>query len=197
MKTKDIEEGRRMSFGRKELHLKVTPIIIAIVVITSLNSCVIAPWHGDNGRPGNAFVALTWTNAKPEYIDAGSSGIPPVFYWDEYYPAMPGYYTLYYEGSVWNAYAKSFYAWEINYEIWRMEGEDGGLYHHGADGADTYFTLECNPYGPYVYEDINKNQPVDYEIIQNSGDEITIEKINNGFGIRVTYKKAEPGSIEK
>lgn len=197
MKTQDIEEGRKMSFIKTGMHIKKMLIMIAISGLFTLNSCVVAPWYGDDGHPGNAYVSLTWIDAKPEYIDAGSSGIPAVFYWDKYYPARPGYYTLYYEGSVWNGYAKSFYAWEISYEIWRMEGEDGGLYHHGDNGADTYFTLECSPYGPYVYEDIYKGQAADYNVIQNSEDEITIEKTKNGFGFRATYRKAGPGSNEK
>jgi len=196
MKTKDKEEGRKLSFLWKNTPIRIS-IILFFISGLLLNSCYVTPWYGEDGRQGNAYVALTWVDAKPDYIDAGPSGIPPVFYWDQYYRAVPGYYSLYYEGSVWNGYGKSFYAWEIYYEIWRMEGENGGLYYHGADGADTYFTLECSPYGPYIYEDLYKDQPAGFELIQNSEDEVTIEKTDGAFRLRATYKKVEPGNHQK
>lgn len=194
MKTKAIEEGRKMSCKGEILPFKILMLVSLGFIIFSFNSCYVVPWHGEDGRPGNAYVALTWVDAEPEYIDAGSSGIPPVFYWDEYYPAYPGYYSLYYEGSIWNGFNKSLYAWEVNYEIWRIPGEEGGMYYHGADGADTYFTLECSPFGPYVYEDIYKDQSLTNEVTPNM---FTIEGYENGFGFKATYKKVEPGSYQK
>lgn len=184
-----------VSSGRKMMPKKFMLIILSAGMLL-LSSCYEEiPWRGSDGRPGTAYLALTWIDDEPSYINAGTASIPGYFYWDEYYRATPGYYTLYYEGDIRMGNNWSSYAWEIEYEIWRMEGEKGDLYYHGRDGEDTYFTLECSPFGPMVYEDF-KNTAVDYEVLQQSPDEVTILKSKNDFKLKITYRKAEKRNHE-
>jgi len=159
-----------------------------------LSSCYSEPWYGQNGRPGNAFLSITWIDAQPDYIDAGTGDIPPVFQYGKYYRSWPGFYTLYYEGRFWSGQAHAFYAWEVDYEIWEVAGEPGGMYYNGADGCDNYFTVECSPYGPWVYGPGYKSAelPDGYELKESSEDKVVIEKEDTNFGIRITYKKVTP-----
>ena len=188
-KRNDVVENTKTKFS------KINLAILAVLSLTFfLTSCYKEPW-GRDGRPGKAFLQLTWVEEEPDYIDAGTSAIPEYFYWNEYYLITPGTYNFYYEGEVWTGYGWAFYSWEIDYEIWSNAGEPGGPYYIGRDGADSYFTIECSPYGPYVSEyykgtDIKK----DYELIGDTGDEIIIEKKKEDFTMRVTYKKVEKRS---
>ncbi len=150
--------------------------------------------EGRDGRPGNAYLSLTWAYDIPNYIDAGTGAIPPYFEWSRYYMAYSGYYTLYYEGNYWNGYAWGYYAWEVNYEIWVNSGEPGGYYYDGLDGADTYFTLECSPYGPYAYKDEQiggGDTGNGTKLISDKDDEIVIMKEKKNYSMKVTYKKVE------
>ena len=159
-----------------------------------LSSCYTEPWYGHNGRPGNAFLSLSWIDAKPDYIDAGTGDIPPMFQYGQYYNAWPGFYTLYYEGRYWSGQAHAFYAWEVDYEIWKTTGEPGGMYYDGANGPDNYFTVECSPFGPWVYGPGYKTSelPDGYELKESSDEKIVIEKEGNDFGITITYRKVSP-----
>ncbi len=156
-----------------------------------VTSCYVEPWYGRDGQPGRAYLSLTWIDTKPEYIDAGTGAIPPVFQYGKYYRAYPGFYTLYYDGHFWNGQAYAFYAWEVDYEIWAVAGEPGGMYHNGANGPDNYFTVECSPFGPWVYGPGYKDEelPEGYELKENTGERVTIEKKGTDFGITITYKK--------
>lgn len=176
----------------KTIFSKINLAILAVLSLTLfLTSCYKEPW-GSDGRTGRAYLALTWVEAEPDYLDAGTSAIPEYFYWDEYYRIISGYYNFYYEGDVWTGNRWAFYSWEIDYEIWTNAGEPEGFYYNGRDGADSYFTIECSPYGPYVSE-YYKGAVIekDYEVIEDTGDIIIIEKEKEEFTIRVTYKKVE------
>ena len=155
-----------------------------------LSSCYQEPWYGHNGQPGNAFLSLTWVDAKPEYIDAGTGDIPPVFEYGRYYKSWPGYYTMYYDGRFWNGQAHAFYAWEVDYEIWETSGEPGGMYYNGANGPDNYFTIEMSPFGPWIYGPGYKSAalPEGYKLVEEDEEKIVIEKEDTSFGIRITYR---------
>jgi hypothetical protein len=172
-------------------------LIILALAAFILSSCYREPWYGRNGVSGNAFLSLTWVDVKPEYIDAGTGDIPPVFEYGRYYKAWPGYYTLYYEGRFWNGQAHAFYAWEVTYEIWETPGEPGGMYYNGANGVDNYFTIEMSPYGPWVYGPGYKSSelPEGYKLIKSSDKEITIEKTDACFGITITYRNVADSNI--
>lgn len=159
-----------------------------------LSSCYTEPWYGCNGRPGNAFLSITWIDVQPDYIDAGTGDIPPVFQYGKYYMAYPGFYTMYYDGSYWNGQANVFYAWEVEYEIWEVIGEPGGMYYNGADGVDNYFTVECSPFGPWIYGPGYKSSelPEGFELKESTDDKVVIEKEGTDFGITLIYKKVDP-----
>lgn len=177
------------TFRKYRGNRKARLLIVLILGILSLSAC-----HKEyiiiDGAPGKAYLALIWTEIEPDYIDPGTFAIPDLFYWDEYYRITPGFYTMYYDGSY---YDKGFYveyAWEIDYEIFENPGEAGGYYYVGRNGEDNYFTLECNPNGPWMYQDF-KNAPIasDTKIKERSTDKIVIEKQKGNFIMKITYKR--------
>lgn len=176
----------------RKLHRAGSGLSLVILILL-LSSCYKEPWYGRDGAAGNAYLSITWADAQPEYLDAGTGDIPPVFEYGRYYLARPGFYTMYYEGRYWNGQALAFYAWEVDYEVWAVAGERGGLYYNGARGADNYFTIECSPYGPWVYGPGYKTAqlPEGFELIEESEEKITISKESSSFGITISYKKQE------
>ena len=189
MKPRVLKEA--LASGRRVMSRKSGAVLIFILIL-SISGCYKEPWYGSDGRPGEAFLSATWVDDEPEYIDVGTSSIPYHFAWGEYYRAYTGYYTMYYEGEVWMGNRWAFYAWEIEYEIWREPGEPGGKFYHGRDGADTYFTLECSPFGPMVYEDFKSSaSDQEVQVLSDTGDEIIMLQEKNGFGLKATYRKVE------
>ena len=189
MKANVLKSAKKAALGIMGLQFRW--LLLLLLAVTILSSCYKEPWYGRNGQPGNAFLSLTWIDVKPEYIDAGTGDIPPVFQYGTYYKAWPGFYTLYYEGRFWNGQANLFYAWEVDYEIWVTAGEPGGMYYNGANGPDNYFTIEMSPYGPWVYGPGYKSSelPDGYQLKEASDDKIIIEKSGTDFGITLTYRK--------
>jgi hypothetical protein len=161
--------------------------VLIIIAGLGLTSCYIE--RGYDGMPGNAYLSLEWVEDAPSYLDAGTSDIPPRFEWGRYYLTQPGYYSLYYEGSFWDGWIYSFYAWEIDYNIYRNSGTPGGPGYNGTRGADTYLTILLSPYGPFT-ERWNKSLPSDgYTIREFSDDLITIESVGDEYTISITYRK--------
>jgi hypothetical protein len=150
-------------------------------------------YYGYDGRPGRAYLSLTWANEIPEYLDAGTGAIPETFRWGEFYRAYPGYYLMYYEGSVWNGFGWTFYAYEVEYEIWINEGEPGRPYGvDGRDGADTFLTIECSPYGPFLYN-TEKSTTVTkkYEVLMETDELIQVVQKGDVYSMKITYTKVE------
>ncbi|MEN8225870.1 MAG: hypothetical protein ABFS05_10995 [Bacteroidota bacterium] len=168
--------------------------VYLLLITLFITSCYVEPWYGRDGRLGNAYLAISWVDAEPQYLDAGTSIIPAVFEYGRFYRAWPGFFTMYYDGRFWNGQAYAFYAWEVDYEIWTVAGEPGGVYYDGADGSDNYFTVECSPYGPWVYGPGYKSAalPDGYDLVENTDEKIIITKEGSTFGITLTYKKVDP-----
>lgn len=167
------------------------PMILAVLLLFS--SCE----KGYDGDPGMAFVSLIWTEDEPDYVENDNEFIPVSFIWDWYYPAAPGLYFTFYEGTHRAGGQLYEYAWEIEYEVWENPGKAGRPFVDGDNGPDAYFTIECNPYGPDTYYEEaypEKSASAIYnsDTLLNNGNEIVIEKSNNNFSMRVTYKKVEP-----
>jgi hypothetical protein len=183
--------------AEKALAGKVTPqsktIFFLMILVLLISGCYKeTDWYGQDGRQGDAYLSLSWIDNEPAYIDAGTSSVPAYFYWNEYYRAYPGYYTLYYDGEVWMGNRWAFYAWEVDYEIWRMQGEQGGMNYNGRDGEDTYITLECSPFGPMVYEDLKSGELMPgIEILQQTEDSISIQIEKEGYALKATYRKVK------
>ena len=145
-----------------------------------------------DGAPGRAYLAFTWTEHEPEYFDPGTYAIPDVFYWDEYYRISPGLYTMYYDGAYYDRGNLIEYAWELDYEIYITPGERGTPHYIGRDGVDNYFTLECNPYGPWMYQDFKSSEITPgLKVKEVSEEKIVIEKEMSNYTLKVTYKKVE------
>lgn len=187
---------------RRDLKLlprKIKFILAVFILITGLYACV--P-YGYDGMPGDSYLAVTWYRTQPDYLDVGTSDIPPVFEWGAFYRAWPGYYTMYYEGSYWNGYRYARYAWEMNYEIYRIAGEPGGPNYNGADGPNTYFTLECSPFGPEIYTDTryykkgnDQIEKPEKEMLTGQTDSVVVVK--NDLKLKLVYKKVEPRTEQK
>ena len=175
----------------KNKFRKTTSIAALMFAIGGLflTSCETVGYDGLDGR---SYLALTYTGDEPDYIDAGTGSIPEYFYWDEYYRARPGFYTMYYDGVFYKGFSLREYAWELDYEIYFLEGEPGGYGYNGSDAPDTYFTIECNPYGPYYYEDSYKASLAEgTKVLSESEDKIVVEKTKGQYGMKVTYSKVE------
>jgi hypothetical protein len=167
----------------KTLTLTLTSFAFLITLLTT--SCE----KYSDGIPGKSFMSLSWSTDEPDYIETGNSSFPQSFYYDDYYETRPGYYTLYYEGKVWNGYSFAKYAWEIDYEIWVNPGEISHGNYNGLDGADNYFNIDLSPYGPYSSMD-NYRKSADYKetIKEISPGIFQIIKNSNGCNIKITYK---------
>ena len=193
MKTRVTQRVKREV---KKIYSKKFIWLLSITLGFILSSCEI-DHYGYDGRPGRAYLSLSWDVQEPDYLDVGTSSIPTVFYWDEFYRAYPGVFLLYYDGSIWNGRRWISYAWEMEYEIWQVPGEPGGYHYNGADGPDSYFTLVCSPFGPDIYDEYiyyKKNEEkvdVDekFESVNESGE---ISKTFKGFGVKIKYRKIEP-----
>jgi len=156
------------------------------------------PYHQTYGYDGDAFLSLTWSNDRPDYLDAGTADIPAYFEWGRYYHVRSGFYTCYYEGYFWDYTHYATYAWEVDYEIWINYGVNSNHSHPAYNGADTYFELELNPYGPYVYHPYKSSEveDVDFEVLEESADKIVILKKTEAFSMKITYKKREATHLD-
>lgn len=148
---------------------------------------------GRDGYPGKAYLALHWDLDEPDFIDAGTSDIPPVFEWGAYYLTNPGIYTFYYDGEDWDGYRWNEYAWEVDFEIWINPGEQGSKYYDGLDGMNNFFSIVCSPYGPDVLYDGKsyKKTTASESKIPDVGTKITRELTSNDLQMKVTYKRVD------
>ncbi|NOZ46434.1 MAG: hypothetical protein GXO79_06590, partial [Chlorobi bacterium] len=182
---------KRNSRNRSILQF-LNNIFILLIIAISFSSCE-EDYYGRDGRDGNAYISLSWANEIPEYLDAGTGDIPKTFKWNQYYKIYPGFYVMYYEGSVWNGFGWTNYAYDVEYEVFVNEGESGQPYGiDGRDGADTYLTIECSPYGPYLFSNeksgkVNKR----YELIEKDENKIQVLQKSGKYSMKITYKKVD------
>lgn len=182
--------AEKIGIKRENAFIKPGVTLVFLASLSLILSSCEKPWHGRDGRTGDAFLALTWQVEPPAWIDAGTGAIPPVFNWGAYYRVMPGYYTLYYEGRVWTGSAMAHYAWEVTYEVWVVAGEPGDWYYNGADGPDNYFTIECSPYGPYIWNSYKSLSTTENTtVVRDTGDEIVILQKGMGMSMKATYRR--------
>jgi hypothetical protein len=174
--------------------LLMTAIALTTFLLLTSTSCKV----GNDGRPGLAYVAFEWEEVKPDYIDCGTSAVPPDFYYGTFYRISPGWYTAYYEGQVWNGQAWGSFAWEMDYEIWVNPGQRGGYGYNGRDGLNTYLTFVCNPFGPRLYrsESDLRKAPVERETdireLVPLGEEIHLEYEFEDYTVKITARSVEP-----
>lgn len=189
MKTKECRSLECVRSRRKTSRIYILGLSISIAALLTLTSCYKEPCRGLDGRPGRAFLAVTWVDGQPDLINSGNSAIPTVFDYGRFYLSYPGLYQFYYEGRIWNGHASAFYAWEMDYEIWIHLGEPGGCGYNGVDGPDNYFTMECSPFGPYLYLGNYKSDSTSARIIEQSDDSGVMELKGESHTIRMTYRK--------
>lgn len=198
MKRLSNKIGKRISEKSEEkVPQAKIQMLLAVLLLLSFSSCQ-KSWYGSDGLPGNAYLSLSWHVSEPTYLDAGTYAIPSVFYWEDLYKISPGYYDLYYEGSVWNGMYLANYAWEVMYEIREISGERGDWYYNGLDGPDNYFSIECNPSGPFIRSDY-KSTALDekYSLVEESESEIIVKQKGEGMDLIITYKKVSPRTKTK
>lgn len=165
-------------FSRKTL-----PFSIILIVLLGLASCTEEIWIMESPQTSNAYIALSWTEDEPDYVDAGTGAIPTIFYWNDYYHIHPGFYTLYYDGLYNDGFDFIEYAWEVDYDIYT----NGGPYYD-----DNYFSIDLNPYGPYVGLDF-KSSPTNqnFKVLEQNEKKIIILKEEKEYSLKVTYRKVE------
>lgn len=169
-------------------------VAMLLALSCSFSSCE----KGEYGEPGFAFVAFSWVDAEPDYLEIANDFIPAVFYWDWFYRVDPGIYYVYYEGK----YGRNDYAWELEYEVWEKEGKRAEfVWLEPENGPDAYFTVELSPFGPEViYEEVEVEKQ---GYVDNSdshpmevGQEVILEKHHEGYSLRLRYKRVEPRNIK-
>jgi hypothetical protein len=141
-----------------------------------LNSCVyVVDTPGPDGQPGEAFFGVDYDYALPYSYWDDNRSIPfnPVL--GTYYPTGTGIYNFEY-------YINPYDYWYGTYQVFRNAGQLGGSGGRpGADGADTYLMLICNPDGFY---EVRSN----YKVAGALGETIVIEETvgENRFRIEMT-----------
>ena len=73
-------------------------LIVAAILLLAVILLILSCEKGSYGEHGLAFVAFTWIEDEPEYIEIENEFIPAVFYWDWFYRVDPCIYYIYYEG---------------------------------------------------------------------------------------------------
>jgi len=178
------------TFSKKQIFYIATFMLLSVILLTSCEK----DYWGRDGNPGRAYLALTWYDNEPDYLDIGNTEIPHQFYWDEFYRVTPGFYNMYYEITYesWG-FVKS-RAFEMDYEIWEESGEAGRLNYNGQDGRDAYFTLELDKKGPSIYHELSyKSEDTQEPEIGNAeiNKNFTITQKKNGLGIKITWREVE------
>ncbi len=177
---KTAERKNRPSGLKKR---KLLSYSILLITLLGLTSCSEDYWIIESPQRSIAYLALTWSEDEPDYIDVGTNAIPEVFYWNDYYHIHSGFYSLYYDGLYNDGYNYIEYAWEVEYEIYT---------NNGSYIEDNYFSIDLNPNGPLVYLDykttsINSN----FKVLENSKSKIVILKEEKGYLLKITYNKVE------
>ena len=149
---------------------RIAIFLLPLLMILFMSSC-----HKDRIDYGYSFLRLEYHSVQPDYIDTYDTPLSTNFYWGTDYRVSPGNYSLYYEGHYHDTYGYVEYAWEIFYEIYRYKDYD--------IAPDVYFTIECNPEGPYMYDDV---------LYKNKMDKYNIEKEDGNYKIKITYNRVEP-----
>jgi hypothetical protein len=112
-------------------------IIISIVFILLLASC------GVSGDPGHCYISIDWEYYNEDYrvyyYDDNNPEVPELDLIDAgyYYDSYPGIYEYSYESED----EHNWYSYTGTYTLIQNLGFQGGLFHDGLDGADTYFDL--------------------------------------------------------
>ena len=183
---KEVGKNIREKYSKSSLFLRLG-LLLSVV----LYSCEAHIFIEEEVFPGDAYIALSWTDDEPDYIDPGTNAIPNVFYWDDYYYINPGVYSLYYDGEFNNGSGFIEYAWEVEYEIYINWSDEVDYY----EDIDNYFVLECNPLGPYVFMDYKSSKlNEDLKVLNESDTEIVVLKENKNYSLKATYKKVKKRS---
>lgn len=163
-------------------------ILVASLLI--MQSCIIEAPVGRDGLDGNAFFSMNYGEKEPYFVDAGGV-IPDNFYWDSYYKTYSGYYTVYYEYEYFTNMGRIIEPWEIEVEVFNIQGEPADHNYDGQDGNDVYFDLILFPDGAYDFTHniaYNKSE----HTLSSVSERTQIgykEEIKNGVRVVTTYYK--------
>lgn len=176
----------------RKAFLPALSLLFLTLLVFTTPSCYV----GTDGRPGLAYVAFDWEVEQPEYIDCGTSAVPPQFYYGTNYRINPGWYHCYYDGKVWNGTAWGSYAWEMDYEIWVNPGQKGGYGFNGRDGMNTYLNFVCSPYGPKLFRRDDylrkaKEVPVRSTEITPEDEQVSTYDLGE-YTVKMTIRKVAP-----
>jgi len=120
----------------------------SVLLVLLLVMFVLTIGCGDDGNPGKAFISFGWDEYAAWYEDTNpatpedAEGIYP----NTDYSTEPGSYSF--EYGCWDQITNETWMFEGSYEITVNEGEKGGLFSSGGDGADSYFEMFLGGNGP-------------------------------------------------
>ncbi len=112
---------------------------VLICMLLLLTVLMMFGCKGKNGLDGKIFLKIWLVNCT-SYWD-NNPGIPFGFNSSTFYLCNPGTFDYeYYTTDDWH--------WWGTYTVVAEEGEEGGWFVNGDDGADRYYTLTCTSSGP-------------------------------------------------
>lgn len=159
---------------KKGSSLRVSLALIGGLFL--FNSCIyVVDTPGPDGHPGQAFFGVDYDYALPYSYWDNNRNIPMNPVLGTYYPTGTGSFNFEY-------FINPYDYWYGTYQVFRNAGQPGGSGGHpGADGADTYLMLICNPEGFY---EVRGN----YKVAGALGQTIVVEETigENRFRIEMT-----------
>ncbi len=155
--------------------------LLALALIgTSLTSCIIVaePDYGPRGSNGQAFFGIDYDFQAPYSYWDDNPSMPNNPFLGEMYHTYPGVFDFEYFVNPWEY-------WYGTYQIWTNPGQPGQPYGvPGANGADSFLLLICNPNGFYFedWEECNCYRSAEEDVI-------IVERQVDGFNYRIEMRK--------
>ncbi|MFP4409734.1 MAG: hypothetical protein ACLFPW_14525 [Spirochaetaceae bacterium] len=138
LKKKPLQSALARARAGRALIVAVTGLI-GVALLGTVTGC------GGDGSDGKAHIAYTWLYGPISfYTEDPAFETQTHIYNGEFRQSRAG--TWYFEYVAWD---DSY--WFGEYEIYINEGESGGLFSEGEDGADLYFELAAYSFGPSFY----------------------------------------------
>lgn len=128
--------------------MRISSILLLVASLTIFSGC------GEDGEPGDAYLAVDWASGTDAMgVEAISSS---TIYRNREYLVGAGTTQFAYSGH--SGYSEWSYYGTITITV--REGEEGGLFADGEDGADSYFRLYLGSSGP-SFNRYGKGMPAD------------------------------------
>ncbi len=160
---------------------------VLICLMLLLSVLMMFGCKGKNGLDGRIYLKI-WLINCTSYTD-NNDGIPFGFSTTTFYLCDPGTYDYEY-------YTEDDWHWWGTYTLVAEEGEEGGWFVNGDDGADRHYTLTCQSSGPTLTYTLGKNGPSKtIPAIQTGDNEFEINHSDGKYRFHIKAYR-EPASGE-